>query len=54
MDARPRRTWAVTALVLAVFAAFSPSLSSQGDRHRPAGVVAERPGPNGPAGAGRR
>ncbi|MEU0169344.1 MMPL family transporter [Streptomyces iakyrus] len=30
VNARPRRTWAVTALVLAVFAAFSPSLSSQG------------------------
>jgi RND superfamily putative drug exporter len=30
VDARPRRTWAVTALVLAVFAAFSPSLSSKG------------------------
>ncbi|MFI8170532.1 MMPL family transporter [Streptomyces sp. NPDC085931] len=27
---RPRRTWVVTALVLAVFAAFSPSLSSKG------------------------
>ncbi|MFI2630206.1 MMPL family transporter [Streptomyces collinus] len=30
VDARPRRTWAVTALVLAVFAAFSPSLPSKG------------------------
>ncbi|MFI9750525.1 MMPL family transporter [Streptomyces collinus] len=30
VDARPRRTWAVTALVLALFAAFSPSLSSKG------------------------
>ncbi|MFJ7292110.1 MMPL family transporter [Streptomyces collinus] len=30
VDARPRRTWAVTALVLAVFAAFAPSLSSKG------------------------
>ncbi|GAA2763232.1 MMPL family transporter [Streptomyces paradoxus] len=30
VDARPRRTWVVTALVLAVFAAFSPSLSSKG------------------------
>ncbi|MFD5949642.1 MMPL family transporter [Streptomyces collinus] len=30
VDSRPRRTWAVTALVLAVFAAFSPSLSSKG------------------------
>ncbi|MEV7453693.1 MMPL family transporter [Streptomyces nigra] len=27
---RPRRTWVVTALVLAVFAAFSPQLSSKG------------------------
>ncbi|CAL9639629.1 MMPL family transporter [Streptomyces sp. Tu 3180] len=30
VDGRPRRTWVVTALVLAVFAAFSPSLSSKG------------------------
>ncbi|MFF7890895.1 MMPL family transporter [Streptomyces sp. NPDC007907] len=30
VDGRPRRTWAVTALVLAVCAALSPSLSSQG------------------------
>lgn len=30
VNGRPRRTWAVTALVLAVFAAFSPSLSSKG------------------------
>ncbi|MGQ4479847.1 MMPL family transporter [Streptomyces sp. SAS_276] len=30
VDARPRRTWVVTALVLAVFAAFSPSLSAKG------------------------
>lgn len=30
VDSRPRRTWVVTALVLAVFAAFSPSLSSKG------------------------
>lgn len=30
VDRRPRRTWAVTALVLAGFAAFSPTLSSQG------------------------
>ncbi|MEU3933642.1 MMPL family transporter [Streptomyces sp. NPDC029044] len=30
VDARPRRIWVVTALVLAVFAAFSPSLSSKG------------------------
>ncbi|MFF6951462.1 MMPL family transporter [Streptomyces iakyrus] len=30
VNGRPRRTWAVTALVLAVFAAFSPSLSSRG------------------------
>ena len=29
VNGRPRRTWAVTALVLAVFAAFSPSLSSK-------------------------
>ncbi|MGW3109664.1 MMPL family transporter [Streptomyces sp. NPDC001100] len=30
VDARPRRTWVVTALLLAVFAAFSPSLSAKG------------------------
>ncbi|AMW12653.1 hypothetical protein A4E84_26135 [Streptomyces qaidamensis] len=30
VDGRPRRTWVVTALVLAVFAAFSPSLSAKG------------------------
>ncbi|MFF5958751.1 MMPL family transporter [Streptomyces luteogriseus] len=30
VNGRPRRTWAVTALVLAAFAAFSPSLSSKG------------------------
>ncbi len=30
VDARPRRTWVVTALILAVFAAFSPSLSAKG------------------------
>ena len=30
VNGRPRRTWAVTALVLAVLAAFSPSLSSKG------------------------
>ncbi|MEU6546309.1 MMPL family transporter [Streptomyces sp. NPDC046859] len=30
VDGRPRRTWVVTALVLAVFAAFSPQLSSKG------------------------
>ncbi|MFF8014506.1 MMPL family transporter [Streptomyces sp. NPDC007929] len=30
VNGRPRRTWAVTALVLAVFAAFSPSLASKG------------------------
>ncbi|MGW6545735.1 MMPL family transporter [Streptomyces massasporeus] len=30
VNGRPRRTWAVTALVLAVFAAFAPSLSSKG------------------------
>jgi RND superfamily putative drug exporter len=30
VDGRPRRTWVVTALILAVFAAFSPSLSSKG------------------------
>ncbi|MFD7240386.1 MMPL family transporter [Streptomyces massasporeus] len=30
VNGRPRRTWVVTALVLAVFAAFSPSLSSKG------------------------
>ncbi|MFE9027083.1 MMPL family transporter [Streptomyces iakyrus] len=30
VNGQPRRTWAVTALVLAVFAAFSPSLSSKG------------------------
>ncbi|MEU8848064.1 MMPL family transporter [Streptomyces sp. NPDC048564] len=30
VDGRPRRVWLVTALVLAVFAAFSPSLSSKG------------------------
>ncbi|MFJ4560266.1 MMPL family transporter [Streptomyces massasporeus] len=30
VNGRPRRTWAVTALVLAVFAAFSPTLSSKG------------------------
>ncbi|MFD5567287.1 MMPL family transporter [Streptomyces cadmiisoli] len=30
VDRRPRRTWLVTALVLAVFAAFAPSLSSKG------------------------
>ncbi|MFF6989047.1 MMPL family transporter [Streptomyces sp. NPDC010273] len=30
VDARPRRTWVVTALVLTVFAAFSPSLSAKG------------------------
>ncbi|MBX9365620.1 MMPL family transporter [Streptomyces sp. WAC04114] len=30
VNGRPRRTWAVTALGLAVFAAFSPSLSSKG------------------------
>ncbi|WP_420313072.1 MMPL family transporter [Streptomyces sp. YS-B37] len=30
VDARPRRTWVVTALVLAVCAAFSPSLSAKG------------------------
>ncbi|WP_329270908.1 MMPL family transporter [Streptomyces sp. NBC_01451] len=30
VDARPRRTWVVTALVLAVFAAFAPSLSAKG------------------------
>ncbi|MCF3123754.1 MMPL family transporter [Streptomyces arenae] len=30
VDRRPRRTWVVTALVLAAFAAFAPGLSSQG------------------------
>ncbi|MEU9735091.1 MMPL family transporter [Streptomyces sp. NPDC048002] len=30
VDRRPRRTWIVTALVLAAFAAFSPALSSKG------------------------
>ncbi|MFE9773733.1 MMPL family transporter [Streptomyces sp. NPDC005931] len=30
VDARPRRTWVVTALVLGVLAAFSPSLSAKG------------------------
>ncbi|MFC7846236.1 MMPL family transporter [Streptomyces sp. NPDC057382] len=30
VDGRPRRTWVVTALILAVFAAFSPTLSSKG------------------------
>jgi RND superfamily putative drug exporter len=30
VDGRPRRTWLVTALVLAFFAAFSPSLSAKG------------------------
>ncbi|WP_345653546.1 MMPL family transporter [Streptomyces siamensis] len=30
VDARPRRTWVVTALVLAVFAAFSPTLTAKG------------------------
>ncbi|GAA3263957.1 MMPL family transporter [Streptomyces labedae] len=30
VDRRPRRVWAVTALILAVFAAFSPSLSAKG------------------------
>lgn len=30
VDRRPRRTWVLTALVLAVFAAFSPSLSAKG------------------------
>ncbi|MFG3506880.1 MMPL family transporter [Streptomyces sp. NPDC047821] len=30
VDARPRRVWLVTALVLGVFAAFSPSLTSKG------------------------
>ncbi|MFE5893810.1 MMPL family transporter [Streptomyces sp. NPDC056462] len=30
VDGRPRRVWLVTALVLAVFAAFSPSLSAKG------------------------
>ncbi|WP_432117156.1 MMPL family transporter [Streptomyces sp. bgisy032] len=30
VDGRPRRTWVLTALILAVFAAFSPSLSSKG------------------------
>ncbi|MER6678174.1 MMPL family transporter [Streptomyces sp. NPDC000983] len=30
VDRRPRRTWIVTALVLGVFAAFSPALSSKG------------------------
>ncbi|MFE9920915.1 MMPL family transporter [Streptomyces sp. NPDC005774] len=30
VDRRPRATWVVTALVLAVFAAFSPALSSKG------------------------
>ncbi|WP_189893093.1 MMPL family transporter [Streptomyces xantholiticus] len=30
VDARPRRTWVVTALALTVFAAFSPSLSAKG------------------------
>ncbi|MEU3487772.1 MMPL family transporter [Streptomyces massasporeus] len=30
VNGRPRRTWAVTALVLAAFAAFAPSLSSKG------------------------
>ncbi|MEW2611528.1 MMPL family transporter [Streptomyces sp. NPDC047880] len=30
VDGRPRRTWVVTALVLAVCAAFAPSLSSKG------------------------
>ncbi|MDK1345352.1 MMPL family transporter [Streptomyces sp. 378] len=30
VNGRPRRTWVVTALVLAVFAAFSPSLSAKG------------------------
>ncbi|MGY0069746.1 MMPL family transporter [Streptomyces sp. QTS137] len=30
VDRRPRATWVVTALVLAVFAAFSPTLSSKG------------------------
>ncbi|GGU39287.1 putative membrane protein [Streptomyces lavendofoliae] len=30
VDARPRRTWLVTALALGVLAAFSPSLSSKG------------------------
>ncbi|MEV5934556.1 MMPL family transporter [Streptomyces sp. NPDC052079] len=30
VDRRPRRVWALTAVVLAVFAAFSPSLSAKG------------------------
>ncbi|MFE5189720.1 MMPL family transporter [Streptomyces sp. NPDC056628] len=30
VDGRPRRTWVVTVLILAVFAAFSPQLSSKG------------------------
>ncbi|NEC48652.1 MMPL family transporter [Actinospica acidiphila] len=30
VDRKPRRVWAVTALILAVFAAFSPSLSAKG------------------------
>ncbi|MFJ9631779.1 MMPL family transporter [Streptomyces sp. NPDC101175] len=30
VDSRPRRTWVVTALVLTVFAAFSPTLSAKG------------------------
>ncbi len=30
VDRRPRRVWVLTALVLAVFAAFSPSLSAKG------------------------
>ncbi|MBQ1158703.1 MMPL family transporter [Streptomyces sp. A73] len=30
VDARPRRVWVVTALLLGVFAAFSPSLSAKG------------------------
>ncbi|MGA4967199.1 MMPL family transporter [Streptomyces pseudogriseolus] len=30
VDRRPRRVWAATALILAVFAAFSPSLSAKG------------------------
>ncbi|MFI8203482.1 MMPL family transporter [Streptomyces sp. NPDC085937] len=30
VDRKPRRVWALTALVLAVFAAFSPSLSAKG------------------------
>ncbi|MFJ7104062.1 MMPL family transporter [Streptomyces albogriseolus] len=30
VDRKPRRVWAVTALVLAVFAAFAPSLSAKG------------------------